>query len=90
MGEQTETNHDAGAAMDYPEHEKTFNLFLALTKWGTVATAALLIAMAFGFFAARRPVRRHHRFRPADDRFAVRALTRNVAGRIDIARVRSS
>ncbi|MBO6551903.1 MAG: aa3-type cytochrome c oxidase subunit IV [Roseitalea sp.] len=51
MGEQTETNHDAGAAMDYPEHEKTFNLFLALTKWGTVATAALLIAMAFGFFA---------------------------------------
>lgn len=51
MGEQTETNYDAGAAMDYPEHEKTFNLFLALTKWGTVATAALLIAMAFGFFA---------------------------------------
>ncbi|MCR9123531.1 MAG: aa3-type cytochrome c oxidase subunit IV [Phyllobacteriaceae bacterium] len=51
MGEQTETNHDAGAAMDYPEHEKTFNLFLALTKWGTVATVALLIAMAFGFFA---------------------------------------
>lgn len=51
MGEQTETNHDAGAPMDYPEHEKTFNLFLALTKWGMVATAALLIAMAFGFFA---------------------------------------
>lgn len=51
MGEQTETDHDASATMDYPEHEKTYDLFLALTKWGTVATVALLIAMAFGFFA---------------------------------------
>lgn len=39
-----------GAAMDYAEHEKTYDLFLGLSKWGTVACVALLIAMAFGFF----------------------------------------
>ena len=38
-------------AMDYEEHEKTFELFLLLTKWGTIITVALLLAMAFGFFA---------------------------------------
>lgn len=49
MSEQTDS--DTGPAMDYEEHDKTFSMFLALTKWGTVATVALLIAMAFGFFA---------------------------------------
>ena len=51
MSEQTETSPEAGAPMDYEEHDKTFDLFIALTKWGTVATVAVLIAMAFGFFA---------------------------------------
>ena len=49
MSEQTDS--DTSPAMDYEEHDKTFSLFLALTKWGTVATVALLIAMAFGLFA---------------------------------------
>ena len=49
MGEQTDS--DIGQVMDYEEHDKTYELFLTMTKWGTVATVALLIAMAFGFFA---------------------------------------
>lgn len=38
-------------AMDYPEHDRTYENFLNVTKWVTVLTAALLIAMAAGFFA---------------------------------------
>ena len=41
---------EVGAPMDYNEHEKTYNGFLMLTKYGTVACVALMIAMAFGFF----------------------------------------
>ena len=38
-------------AMDYPEHEKTYDLFLWLTRWTIAACVALLIAMMIGFFA---------------------------------------
>lgn len=41
---------EVGAEMDYAEHEKTYSMFLALAKYGTIICAALLIAMAFGFF----------------------------------------
>ncbi|GAB1583109.1 aa3-type cytochrome c oxidase subunit IV [Phyllobacterium phragmitis] len=41
---------ELGAPMDYAEHEKTYEGFLAVAKWGTVAVVAVLIAMAFGFF----------------------------------------
>lgn len=41
---------ETGAQMDYDEHVKTYSLFLALTKYGTLLTVATLIAMAFGFF----------------------------------------
>ena len=37
-------------AMDYPEHEQTYELFLTLTVWTCVLCIALLIAMAFGFY----------------------------------------
>ena len=43
---------ELGAKMDYSEHEKTYALFLGLTKYVTLATVALLIAMAFGFFTS--------------------------------------
>jgi len=33
-------------AMDYAEHEKTYNLFVGLIKWGTVASVACVIALA--------------------------------------------
>ena len=42
---------ELGAKMDYAEHEKTFARFVSLAKYGTLFCAALLIAMAFFFFA---------------------------------------
>ncbi|APX68211.1 aa3-type cytochrome c oxidase subunit IV [Brucella sp. 6810] len=42
---------ELGAPMDYAEHEKTYAGFAGLVKWATVALVALMIAMAFGFFA---------------------------------------
>ncbi|MEL6436005.1 MAG: aa3-type cytochrome c oxidase subunit IV [Pseudomonadota bacterium] len=38
-------------AMDYAEHERTFDLFVQGSKLLTIVSVALLIAMAFGFFA---------------------------------------
>ena len=43
---------ETGAAMDYREHEKTYSMFLAMAKYGTLHTIALMIAMAFGFFTS--------------------------------------
>lgn len=36
--------------MDYAEHERTYSAFLQLLKWSITVIAALLIAMAAGFF----------------------------------------
>ena len=45
-----DVDHENGAPMDYPEHEKTYSMFLLFTKWGILFTVALLLAMAVGFF----------------------------------------
>lgn len=51
MADHTPTGPvELGAEMDYREHEKTYSLFLGITKYGTLSVIALLIAMAFGFF----------------------------------------
>lgn len=42
---------ELGAEMDYPQHRKTYSTFVSMTKYAIVSIAALLIAMAFGFFA---------------------------------------
>jgi hypothetical protein len=42
---------ETGAEMDYREHEKTYDGFLAGTKWGTMAVVVLMIAMAVGFLS---------------------------------------
>ena len=42
---------ELGAKMDYAEHDRTYAGFLALAKYGSLFCAALLVAMAFGFFA---------------------------------------
>ena len=42
---------ELGGEMDYAEHEKTYNFFLHLVKYGSLVCASLMIAMAFGFFA---------------------------------------
>lgn len=41
---------DVGAPMDYPEHEKTYLMFLNASKYGTLFCVTLLIAMAAAFF----------------------------------------
>ncbi len=43
---------ELGAPMDYAEHEKSYNGFIAGAKYGTLIIVALLIAMAAGFFTA--------------------------------------
>lgn len=43
---------ETGAQMDYPEHDKTYAAFVALAKYGSLFCAALLVAMAFGFFTS--------------------------------------
>lgn len=42
---------ETGAEMDYREHEKTYDGFLAGTKWGAMAVVVLMIAMAVGFLS---------------------------------------
>lgn len=34
------------SAMDYAEHEKTYRLFVGMTKWGTIAVVAIVALMA--------------------------------------------
>ncbi|PZM08514.1 aa3-type cytochrome c oxidase subunit IV [Rhizobium tubonense] len=41
---------ETGAPMDYREHEKTYDMFVAGAKYGSALIAVLLIAMAAGFF----------------------------------------
>ena len=41
---------ELGAEMDYAEHDRTFALFVNLAKYGSLICAALLLAMAFGFY----------------------------------------
>lgn len=52
MAQQDRDTANAGATvMDYPEHERTYEMFLTGSKWLTIISCALLIGMAFGFFA---------------------------------------
>lgn len=34
------------SAMDYPEHENTYDLFIKLSTWSTIGIAVVLILMA--------------------------------------------
>ena len=38
---------DKEPVMDYPEHNKTYAMFLGMAKWGTIAVIVLLVLMAF-------------------------------------------
>jgi hypothetical protein len=37
---------NSGSGMDYPEHERTYGMFVGLVKWGTIGVVVLLIGMA--------------------------------------------
>lgn len=34
-------------AMDYAEHERTYEMFVGLAKWTTIITVAILVGMAW-------------------------------------------
>ncbi|WP_192250953.1 aa3-type cytochrome c oxidase subunit IV [Mesorhizobium silamurunense] len=52
MADHTPTGPvELGAQMDYAEHDRTYRAFLSLAKYGSLVCAAILLAMAFGFFA---------------------------------------
>ena len=52
MADHTPTGPvELGAKMDYAEHDRTYAGFLTLAKYGSLFCGALLLAMAFGFFA---------------------------------------
>jgi Bacterial aa3 type cytochrome c oxidase subunit IV len=53
MADHTPTGPaELGAQMDYAEHDKTYRLFVTLTKFGSLVVGALLISMGFLFFAS--------------------------------------
>ncbi len=33
-------------AMDYAEHDRTYELFIGMAKWGTIISVAIMILMA--------------------------------------------
>jgi hypothetical protein len=43
---QVQKTQQGHPAMDYPEHERTYQGFIALVKWGTIFSAITLILMA--------------------------------------------
>ena len=52
MADHTPTGPvELGAKMDYAEHDRTYAGFLMLAKYGSLFCGAILLAMAFGFFA---------------------------------------
>ena len=49
MAKKAKTTQPANA-MDYPEHNKTYDAFIKFALWSTAGCIAILVAMAFGFF----------------------------------------
>jgi hypothetical protein len=41
---------EVGAEMDYAEHDRTYNGFISVAKYGSMMIAILMICMAAGFF----------------------------------------
>jgi hypothetical protein len=40
-------NHGADhTAMDYAEHERTYEMFIGMAKWGTIVAVGLMVFMA--------------------------------------------
>lgn len=50
MAEHPSGPSEVGAPMDYSEHEKTYGVFIAGAKYGSLGIIALLVFMAFYFF----------------------------------------
>ena len=46
MAEHGSTEYATATGNDYAEHERTYRMFIQLTKWGTASVVVLLILMA--------------------------------------------
>ena len=46
MAEHNVAHAGGHPAMDYPEHERTYGMFVNLAKYGTIAVIVILIGMA--------------------------------------------
>lgn len=48
-------NHDLPPAMDYPQHEGTYNGFIQMVKWGIVAMVFVVLAL-YAFIEAHNAI----------------------------------
>ena len=48
MADHAQSAVELGGIVDVADHERTYNGFLALVKWGTIAVA-ILVALLFPF-----------------------------------------
>ncbi len=47
MAAHETTEYSTAEGNDYAEHERTYELFLTLTKWGVIFVVIILILMAY-------------------------------------------
>ena len=47
MADHGEVEYALAEGNDYAEHESTYEMFLAFTKWGVIFLVILLIGMAY-------------------------------------------
>jgi hypothetical protein len=47
MADHAEVEYATADGNDYAEHERTYEMFIALTKWGIIFLVILLILMAY-------------------------------------------
>jgi hypothetical protein len=47
MADHAEVEYATADGNDYAEHERTYEMFIALTKWGVIFLVILLILMAY-------------------------------------------
>lgn len=47
MAEHREVEYATATGNDYEDHERTYRLFLSMTKWGIYSVVVILILMAY-------------------------------------------
>ena len=47
MADHSEVAYTTADGNDYKEHERTYETFLALMKWGVISVVVILVLMAY-------------------------------------------
>ena len=47
MASHGTTEYSTADGNDYAEHERTYQMFLTITKWGIISIATILVLMAY-------------------------------------------